>query len=800
MSGSPVHPRRSPQKAPLALKKGSTFNGRRVLASDIANPFELAHHSPRRSPTSLGDLVARDEQPDRQALVADFLKDMDNVMEGRAPTNPHALTEDQVLAVPHILVNHAVVPNYVHAAAKKDDEHHHYSDSGLGTSVASTRQGTQQSAPGPSFSNPSKEDQASDSTRNTAASIITGQSAITRSFSSDSYNSQYTGPKLTKDGLHHIQDKILKPILQQSSLKEFHPLVQSIPQQVDRRFISNLRDLEKTFLYSAPVSLKTYLSACAVAYYHGRDMKRFSLSANSFSKFWEFSIQCLHTTVEYLAERDQRRPSDRPYTNNYFLDLVEQIRRYADIMARSREKEANGEPLDDMDYSPYVSPVVSAEEHSPNPMTHVSGSSHLRPLLLKAIDADMSMVDFLKSIHSHPTSDESLAIQGGLSTNGRPAEIVRKKDGKTIPLINGSYRTAMDAMSSKRPHSDDEFEDDDDPLRSMARRRKSDRAGDVMHQCSSCSKEFKRPCDLTKHEKTHSRPFKCSERSCRYHDLGWPTEKERDRHINDKHSAAPRMYRCKFAPCSYASKRESNCKQHMEKTHNWVYVRSKSNGRKKSDTASVTSAAQSPPSLNSPAASTPTSAPFSVNTPDSTMSHSPWMPTDENYDFGTAPNLSVVTKSFADAERRDSTNTGFSYSPGFEPGQLQVPVDALASASSISLFDEPPNFNFDLDNLVQQPTPELSPQQHDFDTSMLQAGPDLFANQSLDSMLLYKQPEMTDYIHDEGLGEMINLDQDFTLFGTDGMDYQSTSNPVAMNWYPPPTNDMDGSGFDGGLF
>jgi hypothetical protein len=584
-------------------------------------------------------------------------------------------------------------------------DHHHYSDSGLGTSVGSARQ----------------EDQASDSTRTTAASIITGQSAITRSFSSDSYHSQYTGPKLTKDGLQHIQDKILKPILQQSSLKEFHPLVQSIPQQVDRRFISNLRDLEKTFLYSAP---------------------KFSLSANSFSKFWEFSIQCLHTTVEYLAERDQRRPSDRPYTNNYFLDLVEQIRRYADIMARSREKEANGEPLDDMDYSP----------------------------------------------------DENLAIQGGLSKNGRPAELVRHKDGKTIPLINGGYRAAMDAMSSKRPHSDDEFEDDDDPLRSMARRRKSDRAGDVMHQCSSCSKEFKRPCDLTKHEKTHSRPFKCSERSCRYYDLGWPTEKERDRHINDKHSAAPRMYRCKFAPCTYASKRESNCKQHMEKTHNWVYVRSKSNGRKKSDTASVTSAAPSPPSLSSPAASTPTSAPFSVNTPDSTMSHSPWMPTD-NFNFGTAPNLPVVTKTFAETDRRGSATTGFSYSPGLSPGQLGMPVDALTSAGSMSIFDDAPNFNFDLDNIVlQQPTPELSPQQSDFDASMLHASPDFFPDQgldNLDNLLLYKQ-DLDEYVHDEGLGEMINLDQDFTLFGTDGMDYQNTANPGAVTWYPPPTNDMDG--------
>lgn len=716
MTGSPVHPRRCPQKTAdaLPLRKGTTFNGRRVLASDIANPFELARHSPRRSPTTLSDLVARDEQPDRRALVTDFLKDMDNVMDGLPPTNPEALNQEQVLAVPNILVNHSVLSNHMDVD-KKDDDHHHYSDSGLGTSVGSTRQ----------------EDQASDSTRNTTASIVTGQSAITRSFSSDSYHSQYTGPKLTKDGLQHIQDKILKPILQQASLKEFHPLVQSIPQQVDHRFISNLRDLEKTFLYSAP---------------------KFSLSPNSFSKFWEFSIQCLHTTVEYLAERDQRRPSDRPYTNNYFLDLVEQIRRYADIMARSREKEENGEPLDDMDYSP----------------------------------------------------DEDLAIEGGLSKNGRPAELVRKKHGKTLPLINGGYRSAMDALSSKRPHSDDEFEDDDDPLRSMARRRKSDRAGDVMHHCSSCNKEFKRPCDLTKHEKTHSRPFKCSERSCRYHDLGWPTEKERDRHINDKHSATPRMYRCKFAPCSYASKRESNCKQHMEKTHNWVYVRSKSNGRKKSDTASVTSTAQSP-ALNSPAASTPTSAPFSANTPDSTMSHSPWMPHDDTYDFGTAPNLSAVTKSFAETGRRDSAATaatGFSYSPGLSPGQLHIPVDALTSASSISLFDDANGFNFDLDNIViQQPTPELSPQESDFDASMLHPSPNLFAGQNLDDLLLYKQhTDMNEYVHDEGLGEMINLDQDFTLFGADGMDFQTAPNPVAaMNWYPP-TSEMEGGGFDGGLF
>ncbi len=83
-----------------------------------------------------------------------------------------------------------------------------------------------------------------------------------------------------------------------------------------------------------------------------------------------------------------------------------------------------------------------------------------------------------------------------------------------------------------------------------------------------------------KHEKTHSRPWKCSEPDCKYNEYGWPTEKERDRHVNDKHSSAPPLFQCEYHPCPYQSKRESNCKQHMEKAHGWIYVRSKNNGRK----------------------------------------------------------------------------------------------------------------------------------------------------------------------------------------------------------------------------
>ncbi|KAI7545547.1 hypothetical protein KC316_g14879, partial [Hortaea werneckii] len=151
--------------------------------------------------------------------------------------------------------------------------------------------------------------------------------------------------------------------------------------------------------------------------------------------------------------------------------------------------------------------------------------------------------------------------------------------GKTISLATGAeIDESSVAASMKRPMLD---VDNDDVARSMARRKKG--AKPEIHECSvpGCDKEFKRPCDLTKHLKTHERPWKCPDEGCKYHTLGWPTEKECDRHVNDKHSAAPPLYKCLFDNCPYTSKRESNCKQHMEKAHGWQYVRSKNNGKGK---------------------------------------------------------------------------------------------------------------------------------------------------------------------------------------------------------------------------
>lgn len=100
--------------------------------------------------------------------------------------------------------------------------------------------------------------------------------------------------------------------------------------------------------------------------------------------------------------------------------------------------------------------------------------------------------------------------------------------------------------------------------------------------CQQCGKQYTRTCDLNKHFKTHIRPFKCPVDSCKYHMFGWPTEKELDRHYNDKHSAEPSEFSCLWRECTYTSRRESNCKQHMEKTHGWNYIRSRPGNKEES--------------------------------------------------------------------------------------------------------------------------------------------------------------------------------------------------------------------------
>lgn len=761
------HPRRGPFKgngSPLTLhamqlRKADTFSSPKSLNSDICGLENLAFMT-KRSPTSTESLEALiQDQHSSVSRVANLLKDFDEKLAGHKASSASVasiLNDPEVLPIPSFMLDSTDMPMDIDPkpAAVERNPHEHASDSGLGSSIGTKYSKDRMQHPvldAPS-SDILKGDARTSSARESIHSSATTHSAVTSSMTAlGGSEEKHT---LGEYACRQIHDNIIKPILAEEALKDFHPLIKDVPRRIGEKSICNLRDLEKTLVFLAPVSGIRYLSESAKAYCILRGFKEFSASSTSYLRFCHRSISLLSATVGCLPERDQRLPTDRPYTNNYFLDLTEQIRRYAAIMAATRQKEAQGEQLDDMDYSRY-------ENAAPFLFTRLANHSN--------------------------NSDEKITLRGGLSHNGRPIELVREKDGKIIPLATGSENAYR-----KRTLSEEDM-DDDEVMRSMARRRKSEKPGDVLHMCRDCKKEFKRPCDLTKHEKTHSRPWKCSEEKCKYFELGWPTEKERDRHVNDKHSAAPAQYKCLYPPCTYASKRESNCKQHMEKAHGWEYVRSKSNGRKKSQAVS-----NSPATPLTPFLGTPQSA--ALATPMTPFMASPSVPLMNEFDPYCFNTPAMSLHNFQDDFRRDSITTNgthLTYSSGNSPIEPNSFVEAAVTPADVSIDHTASLFtdcgmgsNFNMG--FQQHTPALSPE-FNFNEPMftMASNPTL----GLPQLSPMAQPNVTLFspqVHmDEGFGDVMDsMDmqafsrptEDFTLFDSAPAGNMSMNNTA--NFFP----------------
>ncbi|KAF1951865.1 hypothetical protein CC80DRAFT_552934 [Byssothecium circinans] len=711
----------------MSLRKGSTFSSPQCVSSDLFN-LENQRHMPRRSPTSTESLeeLLHDSNGSRAERISRFLDNIDSAMTSTKSTSNSGadiLNDREVLPVPQFMLDNARLdstPMEIDSdCTRQRISHDHASDSGLGSSIDS-KNGCSRAPP--------------------SQSEYSHMHAINSSFAAAGAQEEKHTLSEYASGL--IRKSIVDPILAEESLKDFHPLIKDVPRRIGEKNICNLRDLEKTLIFLAPVSGIRYLSESAKTYCILRGFQHFSATSESYRLFCERTIQLLQVTVERLPESDQKLPSDRPYTSNYFLDLIEQIRRYAQIMATTRRKEEKGENLDEMDYSRYATVPMAFGV----------------PLTTTA-------------------SDEKITLRGGLSRNGRPLELVREKNGKVVPIVDGVEDAHTGFSSNKRALSDDEM-DSDEATRSMARRRKSDKPGDVMHLCRDCKKEFKRPCDLTKHEKTHSRPWKCTEQKCKYFDLGWPTEKERDRHVNDKHSSEPAQYKCLYPPCTYASKRESNCKQHMEKAHGWEYVRSKSNGRKKTQ---ASGGDRAPPTPLTPFLDTPQS--ITLSTPITPFIPSPSVPMLDNFEYpygiGTP---AMMARGFQDDFRRDSTTTdgsNFTYSSGHSPVEHTSFDDAVTPEdTTINHNDVFGNcgLNTNFNNAFRPPTPAMSTGAmsvgYNFESLQFPMAsapshvPHLSPSGQAD-MTLYSPPMPAD----EGFGEM-DMDMglgrptgDFTLFG-----------------------------------
>lgn len=385
-SAGPSHPRRrpaSPSTTPsslvdafqsMSLRKGDTLHGPSALASDLFSPFDSARtgspSKPLRSttcPMSLEDLLIG--AGERRA--ADLLARVDKAIATQSKLAvAGALTEPEVLPVPTFTVDQTNVPEEAGLKTRtRSQRHSHSSDSGIGSSVAASNE----SISGKSLTTGEAATQLHLDPPLAKLHFHTDDNTKSAHDHSLSSIATATGERgLSEYAKLQINKHIVKPILREESLKEFHRLIRDVPQRIGNKEINTLRELERTLIFLAPVSPRVRYPSGRTFAHRCSGVKEFSPSPAKYLDFCERTIRVLHTTVTTLHESDQRAPTDRPYTQGYFVDLVEQvrlsclfravsltgtnippqIRRYATILAATREKQEKGEELDDMDYSP----------------------------------------------------------------------------------------------------------------------------------------------------------------------------------------------------------------------------------------------------------------------------------------------------------------------------------------------------------------------------------------------------------------------------------------------------------------
>lgn len=314
--GSFSHPRRraaSPSMNPdslleslanMSIRKGVTFHSPTVNDSELLDPFEASagRLSIPRSMTSRSTTCPKELEDllvgAGERRVVDFLARVDQAVNNKSKEQLGSiLSEPDVLPVPAFLVERASLSNSI--PDQREEENY---DSGLGSSVSS-EEGTvkieqdnsksmrtcgpcsavtidpsigyasghtaarSRSSPCTSISLPDYEVGHSiqsmliivvraESTNKSHRSSRTG-SAITRSISSvtsDTESTEFT-KHLSQFAVEQIHRYLVKPILNEPALKDFHRLIAQVPKRIGDRQITNLRDLEKTLIFLAPVSL-----------------------------------------------------------------------------------------------------------------------------------------------------------------------------------------------------------------------------------------------------------------------------------------------------------------------------------------------------------------------------------------------------------------------------------------------------------------------------------------------------------------------------------------------------------------
>ncbi|KAG9808196.1 hypothetical protein KCU98_g22205, partial [Aureobasidium melanogenum] len=212
--------------AGLSIQKGTTFHSPSSNKSELFNPLDAVARSMTTrsvtSPKALEDLLIG--AGERRA--ADLLAKVDQVIadNNSAAALGKLLSEPETLPHPRCVLDNSGLEGIVQE--RRDSPNNAY-DSGLGSSIA---------------------DSDEFDTKKTKAS--TKGSTLKRSPSSAS--SSYADEHLSEFACEQIHNYIVKPILKQQALKDFHPLVRGVPRRIASRQITTLRDLEKTLVFLAP--------------------------------------------------------------------------------------------------------------------------------------------------------------------------------------------------------------------------------------------------------------------------------------------------------------------------------------------------------------------------------------------------------------------------------------------------------------------------------------------------------------------------------------------------------------------
>ena len=237
------------------LRKGETFHSpsRPPRSRDPLLHFPLL---PRRSPTSPEALEAI---ATGQQRMANLLDNLENDM-SRSETSDN---DGPYSPAPRRSLRAAVKPSNSAELSDKDSERSqpvlrkeapaktrrvncHDSDSGLGSSIRSVETAVSKQNKGMSSRH------ASD--RLFALHPTTKRSAVTTGPLAQA-SAAFSTRKLSNSGRLAIEGRILFPLLKEEKFRPYHTLVRRAHERMEKDQIVCLRDLEKTLLMSAPVSL-----------------------------------------------------------------------------------------------------------------------------------------------------------------------------------------------------------------------------------------------------------------------------------------------------------------------------------------------------------------------------------------------------------------------------------------------------------------------------------------------------------------------------------------------------------------